>query len=113
MDLAQGLVLQQMALSHPIQCGQFHPDGIVFGAGLDQGIVKIFDVRQFSQLGSFEQEGGHSGAVRCLTFSENGYYLFSGADDSTLKIWDLRKLKLVTSINGTRFVANAYVADAV
>lgn len=65
----------------------FHPDGMFFAAGTQNGVVKIFDLK--SKVNNFNFQG-LSTAVNCISFSENGYYL-TAADNNTVKLFDLRK----------------------
>lgn len=107
LDLSEGKVLRQChdntsssdssMASGGYSCGSFHPDGLILGTGGDsnRGVVKIFDVREQTQVAMFSD---HTDRINALTFSENGFILATASNDGSVKIWDLRKLKSTKTI---------------
>ncbi|KAH3758129.1 MOS4-associated complex 3A [Pelomyxa schiedti] len=87
-------------------CVQFHPDGLLIGTGMEDKVVRIWDMNTQQPVACFE---GHTGRVLDLCFSENGYTLASGSDDQTVKLWDLRKqlnfetFNIGAPVNAVRF----------
>ena len=69
-----------------------HGDGLIFGTGGADAVVRVWDLRTGGAVAAL---AGHGvGNVLSLDFSENGYHLGSGGADGFVKLWDLRKLKL-------------------
>lgn len=91
-DIRTGQLLTKVSDSSGVglTTAQFHPDGLIFGTGTEDSQVKIWDLKEQSNVANFP---GHVGPITSISFSENGYYLATAADDAYVKLWDLRKLK--------------------
>ncbi|XP_022665300.1 pre-mRNA-processing factor 19-like [Varroa jacobsoni] len=99
-DIRTGKVLaktadNQAVDAHSLTAAQFHPDGLIFGTGTSDSLIKIWDLKERQNVANFP---GHWGPVTAIAFSENGYYLATSAEDATVKIWDLRKLKNIKTL---------------
>lgn len=71
-------------------CAELHPDGLILGAGANDSVVHIYDVKQQKNVCTFSE--GHNHPISSISFSENGYFLASGDVSGVVRIWDLRKL---------------------
>ncbi|KAK2157250.1 hypothetical protein NP493_1890g00009, partial [Ridgeia piscesae] len=70
-DVRQGRVLTKVpdSSSQALTCAQFHPDGLIFGTGTKDSVIKIWDLKERTNVANFQ---GHSGAITSISFSENG-----------------------------------------
>eukprot|EP00128_Syssomonas_multiformis_P018973 Colp12_sorted_trinity150504_noHs@27156 len=88
-DITVGKVIDRIRGEEGFTCTRVHPDGIILGTGTVNNLIRIWDVKEQSNVASFE---GHTGRITDIAFSENGYYLATASEDSTVKLWDLRRL---------------------
>jgi WD40 repeat protein len=75
---------------HMIHTVAFAPDGNrVAWSGIDDGIVRIWDVKQGREVGQFP--GQHEG-VHLVVFSRNSRFVASANGDGTILVWDVAHL---------------------
>lgn len=83
------LKLGDTTTEYALTAAQFHPDGMILGCGTSDNLIKIWDLKDKTNVANFP---GHNAPITALKFSENGYYLATAAAN-VVKLWDLRHLK--------------------
>lgn len=69
----------------------FSPDGLLLGAGTEDGHVVLWDARNGKQLGSPIKVA--TGAIDPISFSPNGRLLAAASGDQTTTLWDVASRK--------------------
>ena len=80
-------------------CGACHVDGLIYGAGCEDGSVRIWDLKKGELAGEIKVDA----AVKSLSFAENGYYVAAGCEDGYARVFDLRKMKEIGKSGGEDF----------
>ena len=85
--------------STAFSCGACHVDGLIYGAGCEDGSVRIWDMKKGELAGTIKV----SAAVNSLSFCENGYTVAAGGNDGFAHVLDLRKMKEIGKSGGEDF----------
>ena len=72
---------------------EFHPDGLLLGAGLKNGVIKIYDMRSLKPMIEIDKFKG-LGEVSSLAFSNKGlYFAAAWKNSSSCRVFNLRKMQ--------------------
>ena len=80
-----------------VKCLQYSGDGKYLLAGLDSGIVQVFDTKTGAERAWFQTK---SSAVHGIALSPKGDELAWVGDDCTVHLWDLRTMQEIETGNG-------------
>ncbi|XP_048835237.1 angio-associated migratory cell protein [Brienomyrus brachyistius] len=84
-------------------CGKILSDGKRAVVGYEDGIVRIWDLKQGSATHVIKGQDGHQGALTCIACSKDGSLVLTGSVDS--------KTKLINTANG-KVVGTFSIEDA-
>lgn len=66
-------------------------------AGLNNGVVCLWDIRQRKETGSLEK---HDQLISAMVVNHNGDHIATGSWDNMLKLWDVRMLRCLATMAG-------------
>ena len=90
----------------------FSPNGTTLASGLEDGMVKLWDVVTRRNIATLE---GYTGTVYSVAFSPDGTILASGAYDRTIRLWDVATRRNIATLSGHTEAINsvAFSSDKV
>jgi len=96
-DLEDNKVIHTYQLIVPTTIGHIslHPSENAVIAGLNDGRLCVFDIRQNKEAHSFK---GHNQYISALLCNADGTHVASGSWDRTVKMWDLRMLSCAATL---------------
>ena len=84
-------------------CTSIHPDGLILGAGTENGTIELWDLRNQALVMTVTFSSSSTSKITSLSFSENGYYLLSSNSSGEVHVYDIRKIgsdkSLIATLN--------------
>ena len=75
----------------------FSPDGSILAAGLQNGIIKLWDVETYELIDTLS---GHTDSINSVVFSPDGHILASASKDTTIRLWNMETRKNIKKLTG-------------
>jgi pre-mRNA-processing factor 19 len=87
-DIKYGQILEVIQTEAPVTAIEFHPDGLVLGVGLSNGLLDLYDIRTLEKASTLEPP--IQTPLLALKFSNKGFHM-AAAWHNTCRVYSMHK----------------------